>query len=53
MQAMLGPFMEQQLAQMRFYHEVPVVTELKAGWERAIWSRGRATSRGRTTPLDP
>lgn len=37
MQAMLGPFMEQQLAQMRFYHEVPVVTELKAGWERAIW----------------
>ena len=29
--------MEQQLAQMRFYHEVPVVTELKAGWERAIW----------------
>lgn len=33
----VGQFMEEQLAQMRFYHEVPVVAEIRAGWERAIW----------------
>ena len=37
LQAYVGPFIEQQLEQMQFYHEVPVVSALKAGWERTIW----------------
>lgn len=37
MRAVLGPIIEQQIAQMRFYHEVPVVSGIRAGWERAIW----------------
>ncbi len=37
LQAYIGPFIEQQLEQMQFYHEVPVVSALKAGWERTIW----------------
>ena len=37
MQAFIGPIVEQQLAQMKFYHEVPVVSAVRAGWERAIW----------------
>lgn len=37
LQGRVGQFMEQQLAQMRFYHEAPVVAEIRAGWERAIW----------------
>lgn len=37
MKAFIEPILEQQLAQMTFYHEVPVVSGMRAGWERAIW----------------
>jgi len=34
---MVAPVMDQMLENMRFYHEVPVVSAVKAGWENAIW----------------
>lgn len=39
MRDMMAPVIDQMLAQMRFYHEVPVVAAVKAGWENAIWVR--------------
>ena len=48
----LAEFRSERIRNMEFYHEVPVVRDLRTGWEGTIWVRRRGEEPASDGPID-